>query len=144
MEQAAATAELTPVREGLYAGEARLGAPVRLRGARCTACGALFFPQRALCARCSSAEFEETLFGPDGLLYSFTVLPDAPGDDPDGGAYIVGQVTFPEGIRVQGRLRGCAPERIALDQPFTAVWGAIGAEGDHTVVAHVFVPGGAS
>lgn len=131
---------LLPVAAGLFTPTGELGAPVQLIGVRCSACSALFPGSHPICANCSSSSLVEQRFGPEGTLHSFTFMPDAPSDDPDGGMYMVGQVTFPEGLRVQGRLRGLSPESIRLDQPVRAVLGAIGRRDDDLLVSYVFVP----
>jgi uncharacterized protein len=132
---------LLPVVPGLFTPADELGAPVQLVGVRCPACGALFLGSRPICANCSSPGLVEQHFGPEGTLHSFTFMPDAPSDDPAGGVYTVGQVEFPEGLRVQGRLRGLSPDAIRLDQPVRAVLGAIGRQDDGLLVSYVFVPG---
>ena len=129
-----------PVVEGLFTPVGRIGEPVQLIAVRCGACGAIHFPTRALCSNCSSPALSQVLLGPRGTLYSYTGQPDVRGDDPDGRPYLVGQVTFPEGVRVQGRLRGFPPGDLALDRPVRAVLGAIGGSGDETTVTYVFQP----
>jgi uncharacterized OB-fold protein len=132
------TQEMRPVAAGLFTLSARLGEPVQLIAVRCEACGAIHFPQRALCANCSSSALSQELLGPNGTLHSYTYQPDVRGDDPDGGPYVVGQVTFTQGVRVQGRLRRCTLDALVLDGPVRALLGAIGADGDATIVSYVF------
>ena len=87
----------------------------RLVVERCTDCGADAFPARGICRVCRSrATTSVDVTGP-GVVYSFTVnhqrwLPDL--DVP----YAVVLVEFPDhpGVRVPGRLRGCAPEDVAI------------------------------
>ncbi|MGD9890410.1 MAG: Zn-ribbon domain-containing OB-fold protein [Dehalococcoidia bacterium] len=132
-------AGLRPVAEGLFTPIRRLGDPVQLIAARCDTCAAVHFPRRVLCSNCSSSALRELLVGPRGTLYSYTSLPDVP-EEPEGGPYIVGQVVFPEGVRVQGRLRRFALADLALDRPVLAVLGAIGAGDGETTVSYVFQP----
>jgi uncharacterized OB-fold protein len=87
----------------------------RLLVERCTGCGAESFPPRGLCRACrarSTAPVEVT--GP-GVVYSFTVNHQRwlPGLEVP---YAVVLVEFPDhpGVRVVGRLRGCAPEDVAI------------------------------
>jgi uncharacterized OB-fold protein len=87
----------------------------RLLVQRCTACGAQSFPPRGICRSCRSRDTEPVeVIGP-GVVYSFTVnyqrwLPDL--DVP----YAIVLVEFPDhpGVRIPGRLRGCAPEDTAI------------------------------
>jgi uncharacterized OB-fold protein len=82
----------------------------------------------------------ELLLGPGGALYSYTSLPDVRGDDPEGGPYLIGQVVFPEGVRVQGRLRRFSEKDLVIDRPVRAVLGAIGAGDGGTTMSYVFEP----
>jgi hypothetical protein len=87
----------------------------RLVVERCQSCGAESFPPRGICRRCHSRSMEWTEVAGPGNVYSFTVnyqrwLPDL--EVP----YSIVLVEFPEhpGVRVVGRLRGCAPETAAI------------------------------
>ena len=77
----------------------------------CTACGAESFPPRGICRSCRSRETTMVEVTGPGVVYSLTVnhqrwLPDL--EVP----YAVVLVEFPghPGVRVVGRLRGCAVE----------------------------------
>jgi uncharacterized protein len=81
----------------------------------CTACGAESFPPRGICRRCRSRETAFVEVRGPGVVYSLTVnhqrwLPDLPVP------YAVVLVEFPDhpGVRVVGRLRGCAPEEASI------------------------------
>ncbi|PPJ07706.1 hypothetical protein C5E44_29165 [Nocardia nova] len=87
----------------------------RLLVEHCPACGADSFPPRGICRRCRrrAPEFVE-ITGP-GIVYSFTVnyqrwLPEL--EVP----YAIVLVEFPgrPGVRIPGRVRGCAPEEVAI------------------------------
>lgn len=87
----------------------------RLVVEHCTACGADSFPPRGMCRRCRSREMVPAEITGPGRVYSYTVnyqkwLPDL--DVP----YTIAIVEFDShpGVRVAGRLRGCAPEDVAI------------------------------
>jgi len=87
----------------------------RLVVERCTSCGAASFPPRGMCRVCRGRSMEPLEITRRGVVYSLTVnhqrwLPDL--DVP----YAIVLVEFPEhpGIRVAGRLRGCAAEAAAI------------------------------
>ncbi len=62
------------VMEGLFTRSPIDGEP-RLIGIRCKNCEKNFFPKRAICPDCFSDEsMEETLLGPRGKIYAFTVV----------------------------------------------------------------------
>jgi uncharacterized OB-fold protein len=88
----------------------------RLVVERCNSCGADSFPPRGMCRKCRSRSLSTIEVKSPGRIYSYTVnyqrwLPDL--EVP----YAIVLVEFPNhpGVRVVGRLRGCAPEDIAID-----------------------------
>jgi uncharacterized OB-fold protein len=87
----------------------------RLLVERCGACGAESFPPRGICRSCRSRATAPAEVTGRGVVYSYTVnhqrwLPDL--EVP----YAVVLVEFPDhpGVRVAGRLRGCAPDEAAI------------------------------
>lgn len=87
----------------------------RLLVERCTACGTDSFPPRGICRTCRSRRTTWVEVTGPGHVYSFTVnhqrwLPDL--EVP----YAVVLVEFPDhpGVRVAGRIRGCAPDRVSI------------------------------
>ncbi|HET6949693.1 MAG TPA: OB-fold domain-containing protein [Acidimicrobiales bacterium] len=87
----------------------------RLVVERCADCGAESFPPRGICRSCRSRATGPAEVTGGGAVYSFTVnhqrwLPDL--EVP----YAVVLVEFPDhpGVRVVGRIRGCAPEDVAV------------------------------
>jgi uncharacterized OB-fold protein len=84
------------------------GAPPRLLGSRCPACGEHFFPRRVVCARCLAEGCDDVELGPKGRLHTWTYVyvPLFAKRDGSVGSYGVGQVDLPEGPRVQAILVG--------------------------------------
>lgn len=90
----------------------------RLVVQRCSACGAESFPPRGICRSCHSRDVAPAEITDRGEVYSYTVnyqrwLPDL--EVP----YPIVLVEFPgrPGVRVTGRLRGCAPDDITIGMP---------------------------
>ncbi|MQY26204.1 thiolase C-terminal domain-containing protein [Nocardia aurantia] len=90
----------------------------RLVVERCASCGAETFPPRGICHHCRGRDLAITEITGPGEVYSYTVdhqrwLPDLPVP------YAMVLVEFPDhpGVRVGGRLRGCAPEDAAIGMP---------------------------
>jgi uncharacterized protein len=84
----------------------------------CSSCGAESFPPRGICRSCRSRETAPVEITGPGQVYSYTVnyqrwLPDLPVP------YAVVLVEFDghPGVRVVGRLRGCAPEETRIGLP---------------------------
>lgn len=82
----------------------------QLVGGRCVTCGSIFFPQFAITHKvgCTSAEIEQVLLGPVGVVSSYTTQhyappPPFPVAEPFEPFSVI-SVAFPEGIEVVGRL----------------------------------------
>ena len=83
----------------------------QLIGGRCSACGAVTFPQQGSCARCGSVEVEAHLLARRGTLWTFTTQEFLPKEPYAGGEtmdtfrpYGVGLVQLGDEVRVEGRL----------------------------------------
>ncbi|WP_019925677.1 thiolase C-terminal domain-containing protein [Nocardia sp. BMG111209] len=90
----------------------------RLVVERCASCGAETFPPRGICHHCRGRDLAITEITGPGEVYSYTVdhqrwLPDL------AVPYAMVLVEFPDhpGVRVAGRLRGCAPAEVAVGMP---------------------------
>jgi uncharacterized OB-fold protein len=88
----------------------------RLLAERCEDCGAESFPPRGMCRRCRSRATSLVEVEGPGRVYSFTVnhqrwLPDL--EVP----FAIVLVEFDDhpGVRVPGRLRGAAPDEVAVE-----------------------------
>jgi uncharacterized OB-fold protein len=125
-----------PIEPGFFALPDAPGAPPRLLGSRCAACGEVFFPRRVVCARCLARGCEDVTLGPRGRLWTFTWchLPLFGSRRSDGG-YGVGQVDLPEGPRVQAVLAG-ARDRLRIGMEMELDLEALGEtrEGEEIVI----------
>ncbi|WP_241839986.1 OB-fold domain-containing protein [Frankia sp. CcI49] len=87
----------------------------RLLVEHCGACGAESFPPYGICRACRHRPVEFVEITERGRVYSFTVNHQRwlPGLEVP---YAIVLVEFPghPGVRVAGRLRGCAPEEVAI------------------------------
>lgn len=102
---------ITEETEGFWAAAAE----GRLLAERCDDCGAESFPPRGICRSCRGRAVGPVEIAGPGVVHSFTVnhqrwMPNL--EVP----YAVVLVEFPDhpGVRVAGRLRGCAPEDTAI------------------------------
>ncbi len=80
------------MRENLY----------RIRYSRCRSCGAVFYPVRASCIKCSSKDLEVRISSGLGTLIEYTVLYQVPAGLQDSAPVIVGVVRLDEGFEVYG------------------------------------------
>jgi hypothetical protein len=83
----------------------------RLIVERCSSCGADTFPPRGICRTCRARTMEPVEIVSSGRVYSLTVnyQPWLPGLELPYAIVLVEFADHP-GVRVVGRLRGCAPE----------------------------------
>ena len=103
-----AAAERVPIEPGFFTIPSSPEEAPRLLGCRCRRCGEVFFPRRAVCARCLHEELEAVLLGPRGTLWTYTWchVPLFGSLRGEAAGYGVGQVDLPEGPRVQAVLSG--------------------------------------
>lgn len=79
---------------------------LRLEGRRCTACGQVQFPPRAVCPRCGGARLEPLRLGGHGVLEAVTRIAPA-GAPPEflgSGPYWVAIVRLAEGPKITAQL----------------------------------------
>jgi uncharacterized OB-fold protein len=99
----------------------------KLMSARCTQCGGVYVPPRAICPKCHSEELEWVETSGKGKLAAFTVILSGPtfmiqqGFDRKN-PYISGIVELEEGTRISARITGLDPARpteIKIGTPLT-------------------------
>jgi uncharacterized protein len=111
-------AERIPIEPGFFTIPSDPGEAPRLLGSRCCRCQEVFFPRRAVCARCLHEELDAALLGPRGTLWTYTWchVPLFGAPRAEVGGYGVGQVDLPEGPRVQAVLSGARGDfRIGME-----------------------------
>lgn len=100
-----------------------------LVGARCTACGAYTFPQRAGCPRCGRTEMAREELGDRGTLWAWTsqgFLPKEPFNGEfvsadDFRPWFVGVVEIAGKVRVESLLTAVAEEDLRIGMPLRLV-----------------------
>ena len=87
----------------------------RVAGTRCKKCGESFFPPRADCFNCLSAEIEWFEITGKGHLISYSTLSYAPSGFEQDLPYIVAVVQFDNNIKLFGRLsKEIRPEEVEI------------------------------
>jgi uncharacterized OB-fold protein len=85
----------------------------RFPGVKCTACGAVSFPPKAVCQECGKSDMQPMDLSGKGVIRTFTVIRVAPlyYKPP----YIVAKVETQEGPHVVGNLIGLDPDEAGMD-----------------------------
>ena len=133
-------AKRVPVKEGLF----RLGRGTEdgvLVGSRCRKCQEMFFPKRAVCARCFSEDLEEVPLARRGRIVSFTVartgFPGTAVIPP----FLTGVVELPEGLRLVTLITGVDFDRVKIgDEVDLYFWNAGKDDQGNELVAFGFHP----
>ena len=106
---------------------ASIGQRLRLEAGRCTACGALEYPQRPVCRSCGGRTFSVERLSGRGSLHTYTVI--TPGGAPAEfdreqamtGALAVGIVDLAEGPRLTAQLADIETADLRIGLPVRAV-----------------------
>ncbi len=113
----------------------------KLMGSRCTRCGALYLPPRAICPQCHTSQMEWAELGGRGKLAGFTSVYVAPTfmvqqgfgrDNP----YVSGVVELEEGVKISARIQGVDPRdpaSIQVGVPLTVEFLEQGEQGKVTL-----------
>lgn len=115
MSSASAAKKQVPLMEGLFVFPSK---EAKLIASKCKKCGFVSFPATFRCpdSACMGDKMEQIHLTPRGKLWSYTVdyypLPP-PFKPPKGGfkPFGIGEVEFPEGVRVAGVITGCDAEK---------------------------------
>jgi uncharacterized OB-fold protein len=99
----------------------------KLMAARCTQCGSVYLPPRAICPKCQSEELEWVETTGKGKLTAFTVILSGPTFMIEQGfdrknPYISGIVELEDGTRISARITGIDPTKpsgIEIGTPLT-------------------------
>lgn len=101
----------------------------RITGQKCTACGRVNFPPKAVCRYCmTGTEFEDVTLSGKGTVYSYTVIagggapPEFSGEARCRGSYPVALVELEEGPRIIAQLVNVPAGGIQVGLPVEAVF----------------------
>jgi len=84
----------------------------RLEAGRCSQCGTVAFPPRAVCPECRSREFERMTLTPSGTVVTSTVIHVPPDDFLNEAPYAMAVVETPEGARFMTQVVDCDPAEV--------------------------------
>ena len=129
MNAGKAARKQVPIMEGVFTFPS---SKPQLIGSKCKTCGTYFFPTTFRChdPACQGEEVETVFLSRRGKLWSYTVeyYPLPPPYEMAGEfePFGIGQVEFPEGVRVAGIIVECNPERdLRIDMEMELVLGRL-------------------
>lgn len=131
-----------PIKPGFFTVPADPAAPPSIVGTRCNACGEHFYPRRAICAKCMSADTTEVEMVGRGTLYSYTFVhfPMFGSSNVEvAEGYGVGQVDLDAGPRMQMPLAG-KQDDFRIGQPLVAELAKMREDGERDVMIVRFRP----
>ena len=89
----------------------------RLVVQRCTACGALAVPPKAVCPSCEGIRWGRATLGGDGEITSYTVIRVPPARFAAEAPYVVTVARMAEGVSLLGRLTGVPIDAVQVGLP---------------------------
>jgi uncharacterized OB-fold protein len=84
----------------------------RLEGVRCSGCGKVVFPARAVCPECRGEAFEPVTLSRRGTVVTSTVIHIAPDEFSSEAPYAMAIVETPEGARLMAQVVDCDPATV--------------------------------
>jgi hypothetical protein len=111
-------------------------------GARCTQCGQLYLPPKAICSHCRSTTLEWFEFSGQGELAAFTSINIGPSFMNAAGysrehPYLTGIVRLQEGVMISARLLGMdevPPDEVSIGTSLVAAYIDEGPDEQHRTV----------
>jgi uncharacterized OB-fold protein len=105
----------------------------RLEASRCTACGAIWFPPRAICPSCRARAFETVRLPLRGTLLTYTVQHVATSDYADLQPFAVGIVELDGGVRLTAQVVDIEAADLRPGLPVRLEFRRLFSHGDHGV-----------
>ena len=85
----------------------------RLEAGRCSGCGKVVHPRRAICPACRGRDWEAITLSRTGKVITSTVVRVGPDDFAMEAPYAIAVVETPEGARLMAQVADCDPETVA-------------------------------
>ncbi|MBM3187889.1 MAG: Zn-ribbon domain-containing OB-fold protein [Chloroflexi bacterium] len=111
---------------------------LNLLGESCPQCGAILFPPRDVCPKCSGpAKTPKPLSG-RGTVYSFSTLYSAPQGFTQYAPYVVAVIKLAEGPLVTAQLTDVSPAEVQIGMPVEMVTRKVYEEGEAGLIHYSF------
>jgi len=86
----------------------------RLEAGKCTACGELHFPPRAVCRKCGAREFATEVLPSRGKVITCTVVDIPPAEFDDQKPYVNAIVELTNGVRLTCMVAEAPPDEVDI------------------------------
>jgi uncharacterized OB-fold protein len=110
----------------------------RYEAAKCTGCGAVYFPPRLVCAECKGRTFEKVVLANTGKVETFTVIRVAPCDFVDEAPYPVGIIELDDGVKIQCQINDCPIDSLKIGMPVRIEFRKVKEEGEAGILCYGF------
>jgi len=116
-----------------------------LEGTKCGKCGTIFFPKRDFCPKCRReglGKMQKYKVEREGVVFSFSVIYDAPVCNSCLKPYAVAMVRTKDGVLISGQLADVEFDKITIGMPVRAVLRKLDEDGASGVIhyGYKFVP----
>ena len=108
----------------------------RLIGGMCAACGAAFFPRRAVCPRCGSRDLQEQKLRERGSVVSWTVIRNPPTGYEKYAPYVVALIELDDGVRVLSQVVDVEAEEMETGMRVEATFRRIREDGSSGIIEY--------
>ena len=108
----------------------------RLIGIRCTSCGALYFPRRAVCLRCGSRNLEDHKLSDKGTVISWTAIRNPPRDYEKYAPYVVALIELEDGVRILSQVVDSEPDEMKTGMRVEAIFRKVKEDGSSGLIEY--------
>ena len=107
----------------------------RLEAERCTECGAVLYPPRAVCPKCSARTFETVVLPREGKVVTYTVVRVPPTGFTEQIPLPIALVELANGVRLMVQIGDIAdPDELSIGMPVRLEFRRISSDGEAGVI----------
>jgi len=109
----------------------------RLEAERCTGCGNILYPARAICTKCKGTDFETTILPREGKVVTYTVVRVPPAGFTDQTPLSIALVELTNGARMMVQITDVEdPDTLAIGMPVRLEFRRISSDGEAGVISY--------
>jgi uncharacterized protein len=108
----------------------------RLEAAKCTTCGRVSYPARAVCPACHGTAHSPTAVAPEGKVVTFTVIHVPPAEFKGQSPYVLAVVELAGGVRTTCQVADVDPQSVRVGMAVRLEFRRIQEDGEAGVIAY--------